>query len=206
MKYDVVVVAGGKGLRADLGYNKALFLMSNNKTVLENSCEIFFNDTDCEKVIIVINDEIDFTNDKLLITNGGNERRDSVLNGLNLTTSEYVLIHDAARPYLHEESLRKLKEELSNKDAVILARKASDTIKVVEDGKITKTLDRNTIYMAETPQAFKTKLIKRCYKECADINFTDDASLVESLGYDVYVINDEFDNKKLTSKEDFKNI
>lgn len=205
MKYDVVIVAGGKGKRAKLGYNKAFFKMANNKTVIENCAKIFIDDKDCAQVIIVVNEKLPFTNEKVVCVNGGKERKDSVLNGLDLVTAEYVLIHDGARPYLNKKSLNKVKKEVTIKKAVILAKKATDTIKVVKNNRIEKTIDRNTIYLAETPQAFKTTLIKKCYKNCTDINFTDDASLVESLGHKVYVVEDEYDNKKLTRPEDFKN-
>lgn len=204
MKYDVVIVAGGKGKRAKLGYNKAFFVMENNKTVIENCADIFINDKDCAQVIVVINETLPFTNEKVICVNGGKERRDSVQNGLDLVTADYVLIHDGARPYLNKKALNKVKKEVINKKAVVLGKKATDTIKVVKNNRIEKTLDRNTIYLAETPQAFKTSLIKKCYKNCADINFTDDGSLVESLGYKVYIVEDEFDNKKLTRPEDFK--
>jgi len=203
MKYDAIVVAGGKGNRANLGYNKAFFVMENGKTVLENSCHLFIEDKDCTKVIVVCNEELPFNNEKIEVVSGGKERKDSVQNGLSKVVSEYVFIHDAARPFLHKEMLEELKKEVIN-NSVILARKASDTIKLVIDLSIEKTIDRDLIYMAETPQCFKSELIKECYKKCEGINFTDDASLVESLGYEVKIVEDKYDNKKLTFKEDFK--
>ena len=60
--------------------------------------------------------------------------------------------------------------------------------------------------LAETPQGFKTSLIKECYEKCEDIIFTDEASLVESLGYDVFIVKDKYNNKKLTTQEDFNNL
>lgn len=209
MKYDVVIVASGKGERANLGYNKAFFKTKDGRTVLERSSSLFINDTDCNNVIIVTNEEYFdqvFENKKIIKTVGGKERRNSVFNGLQKVTSEYVLIHDAARPFLQKEALEELKKEVKEKNAAILAHKATDTIKVVRNNKIKETIDRNTIFMAETPQGFKTDLIKECYKKCEDINFTDDASLVESLGYDVFIVEDKYNNLKLTSEMDFKNL
>lgn len=209
MKYDVVIVASGKGERAKLGYNKAFFKMNDGKTVLEHSASLFIEDDDCQKVIIVTSQDcIDavFKNDKVVTVLGGKERRNSVENGLEKVNSEYVLIHDAARPFLNKEALEDVKKEVEKSKATILARKATDTIKVVDNLKIVNTLDRNTIYMAETPQAFESELIKKCYKDSESINFTDDASLVESLGYLVTITVDNFENKKLTTQEDFKNI
>lgn len=209
MKYDIIIVASGKGERAKLGYNKAFFKMKDGKTVLEHSASLFIDDNDCENIIVVTSEDCInnvFDNSKVIKTLGGEQRKDSVYNGLQKVTSDYVLIHDAARPFLNNQSLQDLKKEIEKNNAAILAKKAIDTIKVVDGNKIVKTVDRNTIYMAETPQGFKTSLIKDCYKKCENINFTDDASLVESLGYDVYVVEDKFDNKKLTTETDFINL
>ena len=209
MQYDVVIVASGKGERAKLGYNKAFFKLKSGKTILEKSASLFIEDDDCKNVIVVtsedyINDV--FKHDKVKVTLGGKLRKDSVYNGLKLVKSEYVLIHDAARPFLELESLNELKEKIVEYDSAIIAKKAIDTIKVVKDGIIEKTIDRNNVYMAETPQGFKTSLIKNCYENCEDVEFTDDASLVESLGYKIYVVEDKYDNRKLTKKEDFENL
>lgn len=206
MKYDVIVVAGGKGNRADLGFNKVLFKMANGKSVIENNIDIFLNDKDCQKIILVINEEIDFNNNKLILVKGGKERFDSVMNGLNEVSSEYVLIHDGARPFLNIKALEKLKNKLEEKDAVVLGKIASDTIKIINDDKVVETLNRNNIFIAETPQGFKTSLIKDCYKNKDDNYYFDDASLVETFNHEVYIVIDEYNNKKLTSKEDFKNI
>ncbi len=206
MFYDVVIVASGKGQRANLGYNKAFYKMKDGRTVLECSASLFVEDEDCKNIIVVTNEEYIeqvFKNDKVICTIGGKERRNSVENGLNLVQSEYVLIHDAARPFLNKLSLEELKKELKTSGACILAKKATDTIKVVENNKIIKTLDRNSIYMAETPQAFKSDLLKKCYKESENIIFTDDASLVESLGHEISIVEDKFNNKKLTNEMDF---
>ncbi|MDO4940705.1 MAG: IspD/TarI family cytidylyltransferase [Erysipelotrichaceae bacterium] len=207
MKYDVVVVAAGKGIRSGLNYNKAFFVMDNNKTLLENSCKLFIEDEDCQKVIVVTSEEyLDkvFKHNKVITCLGGSLRKDSVYNGLKNVTSEYVLIHDGARPNLNINALNKLKDVLVSKGNVILAHQAIDTVKEVVNEKIVKTLDRKNIYLAETPQGFKTEFIKYCYEHCENIEFTDDASLVESLGYDVYIVNDEYNNKKFTYKEDFE--
>ncbi len=206
MFYDVVIVASGKGQRANLGYNKAFYKMKDGRTILECSASLFVEDEDCRNIIVVTNEDYFdqvFKNDKVICTVGGKERRNSVENGLKLVSSEYVLVHDAARPFLNKLSLEEIKKELIISDACILARKATDTIKVVENNKIVKTLDRNSIYMAETPQAFKTSLLKKCYEDSENIIFTDDASLVESLGYVVTIVEDKFDNKKLTNEMDF---
>ena len=209
MNYDVVIVASGKGQRAKLGYNKAFYKMKDGKSVLEHSAHLFIEDTDCKKIIIVTNEEYFsevFENEKVIKTVGGKERKDSVYNGLAEVKSEYVLIHDAARPFLHKNALEEIKIKVSETGAAVLGRMAVDTIKIVDGDKVVKTIDRNTVFMAETPQAFKTSIIKDCYAKCEDVNFTDDTSLVESLGYEVSIVIDEYDNHNLTAQEDFKDL
>ena len=209
MKYDAVVVASGKGERAKLGYNKVFYRMKNGKTVLENACSLFLEDEDCQNVIVVTNSESFsdvFSNDKLILVSGGKERKDSVHNGLNEVRSEYVFIHDGARPFLHKEALEELKREVVDSGACLLAKAAVDTIKVVKDGFVEKTLDRKTIYLAETPQCFRSEIIKKAYEDIGDRFFTDDVSLLEELGYRVKVVEDRFENRKLTKESDFTNI
>ena len=85
MLNDAVVVASGNSERANLGFNKVFFVMKNNKTVLENACEVFINDNDCEHIIVVTNesDKV-FKNNKVITINGGNQRADSVKNRLSI--------------------------------------------------------------------------------------------------------------------------
>lgn len=206
MKYDAIIVAGGVGKRADLGFNKVLFKMKNGKTVLENACSCFIEDNDCLKVIVVTNEDIKIASNKVNIVKGGKERYESVLNGLALVTSPYVLIHDGARPFLDIEDLNNLKEAVSKDNYAILAKKAVDTIKYVNDGYIDKTIDREHIYYALTPQAFKSVDLKKAYENIDLRGITDDASIMEKYGCKVKIVESKRPNIKLTNKEDFLNI
>lgn len=205
MKYNAVVVAGGVGKRANLGFNKVFFVMENGKTVLENACSVFINDHDCTKIIVVCNEEDKvFKNEKVLVVKGGKQRSDSVYNGLVNCKEEFVMIHDAARPYLTIEDVEKIKEALLTNDGVLLAKKAVDTIKYVENGYVTKTINRENIYLALTPQSFKTKEILAAYN-CLDTNdCTDDSAVFEKYGKSVYVVEGNPKNIKLTLESDFK--
>jgi len=208
MKYDAIIVASGKGQRANLGYNKVFYKLKDGRSVLDCSIGKFENDEDCHRIIVVTNPEYfhEVKGNKVITVEGGKERRDSVYNGLRKVESEYVLIHDGARPYLNVEALNELKEKLKSDDCVVLGRIATDTVKIIEDDEVVETIDRNKVFLAETPQGFRSSLIKQAYENCADINFTDDCSLVESLGYKVKIVVDRFDNKKLTKEEDFRNL
>lgn len=207
MNYSVVIVAAGKGIRANLGYNKNFFEIEEGKTIIDKTIDIFDEDIECQEIIVVTDkDNIDSINkrNKIKIILGGETRKDSVYNGLKEVKEDYVLIHDGVRPFLRKESLEKLKDNLNKYDALILAHNVVETVKYVEDNKIIKTINRNNIYLAETPQAFKTSLILKAYEISVDKEFTDEAMLLEEIGENVYIVEDEYPNPKLTKAEDFK--
>ena len=209
MKYDAIIVASGKGDRAGLGFNKVFYRMKDGLTVLDHSLALFIKDEDCQKVIVVTNDEDRaglLSHEKVTIIKGGERRQDSVKNGLDAAESPYVFVHDGARPFLQEDNLEALKEKLKECDAAVLGHVAVDTIKILDKERILRTVDRNTIFIAETPQAFKTSLLRDCYSRCEDILFTDDSSLAESLGYEVGAVFNVHDNRKLTVSDDFKDL
>lgn len=206
MKYQAIVLGGGKGSRADLGYNKILYKMKDGRTVLEKSCDIFLNDDDCQKLIVVLNEELPFNNEKVIKTKGGNNRYDSVLNGLKLVDSEYVLIHDGARPFVTKGDINRLKTELASEDGAILVNKTVDTIKEVRDGYITSTPQREYLYNALTPQGFKTEVLKEAYANVDFNGVTDDASVLEKYGKKVKIVEGSLNNRKLTSPEDFLDL
>ena len=206
MKYQAIVLGGGKGSRADLGYNKILYKMKDGRTVLEKSCDIFLNDDDCQKLIVVLNEELPFSNEKVIKTQGGNNRYDSVLNGLKLVDSEYVLIHDGARPFVTKDDINRLKTELASEDGAILVNKTVDTIKEVRDGYIKGTPQREYLYNALTPQGFKTEVLKEAYANVDFNGVTDDASVLEKYGKKVKIVEGSLNNRKLTSPEDFLDL
>lgn len=205
MKYDAIVVASGKGERANLGYNKVLYKLKNGRTILEEACQIFINDDDCMNIIVVTEENVIIDSNKVKFIKGGVVRQESVINGLSLATSEFVLIHDAARPFLSKRDLENVKKEVAENDAALIVTKATDTIHYSTNTFIEKTIDRNCIYQAQTPQAFKTSLIKEAYKNLKG-SVTDDASVVENYGHKVKLVVALDPNKKLTNKEDFLDI
>ena len=205
MKYDAVVVASGKGTRMRLNFNK-VFLTIGNKTILERACLPFLEDKDCQRVVVVTqkeNFELVVKHEKILLAEGGAERKDSVCSGLALCKSRYVLIHDGARPFLESEDLEKLKNELKTCDAAILARRSTETVKRVVNGVITETLDREQLMFAQTPQGFRRKLLKEAYASLGERqNYTDEASVMEAYGQEVRVVPGSPRNRKITYIED----
>lgn len=209
MKYTAIVLASGSSRRANIGYNK-IFYKIDNIPVINLACKNFINDENCEKIIITYsNDEIVklkqlFYNNKIVYVKGGLTRQESVKNAVNEVKSEYVLIHDGARPFVSKDLISRLVKELENNNAIIPVINITDTIKVIKDNKVVKTLNRDEIKIVQTPQAFKTSLIKKAH-EMASNTYFDDASLIEEvLNETVYVIDGERDNIKLTYKEDFR--
>ena len=210
MNYSAIVLCAGKGSRSGLTYNNMLYRFKN-KTVYEMSMEIFLNDERCKQIVVVTKEE-ELDDLKKLISSkkidyvfGGKERQDSVYNGLQVVKEDYVLIHDGARPYLKKENIDDILECLNKNDACLLVVPVKDTIKVCIDGNIVKTLPREQLVQAQTPQAFKTELIKRCYQKGKDKNYiaTDDASLVEYFeNIEVKAVLGSYSNIKITTPDD----
>ena len=138
---------------------------------------------------------------------GGATRQESVYNGLKAVHEENVLIHDGARPWVSKKNVDALLEKLAEHPACILMVPAKDTVKVVEKGIIKETLQRERLWLAQTPQAFDTRLIISCYKRAMDLGIqaTDDAQVVElTCDMPVLCVKGSYDNIKITTKEDLK--
>ena len=91
---------------------------------------------------------------------------------------------------------------VKDKKALTVATKTIDTIKEVVDGKIIRTIDRSKLYNTQTPQAFEYNLIINAHQKLIGQNFTDDAGMLEELGYDVYILNGSYKNIKITTQND----
>ncbi|MFA6142204.1 MAG: 2-C-methyl-D-erythritol 4-phosphate cytidylyltransferase [Candidatus Omnitrophota bacterium] len=139
---------------------------------------------------------------------GGRTRAESVRNCLDAVGASFdiVLIHDAARPFVDRALIEKSIKLAAQFGGCIAALEESDTVKLADENLfIKKTLDRNFIFRAQTPQAFRYGIIKRAYAACRDFdNFTDDASLAEAMGIKVRIVKGSCRNIKITTKEDLK--
>jgi 2-C-methyl-D-erythritol 4-phosphate cytidylyltransferase len=105
-----------------------------------------------------------------------------------------------------QELLDRIVDTLSSCDACLPMVRCKDTIKRVVDGKVVNTLKREELYQAQTPQSFKTALIIKAhdYAKVHQVSVTDDASMVEIMGENVYVVEGDYDNIKITTKEDLR--
>jgi 2-C-methyl-D-erythritol 4-phosphate cytidylyltransferase len=136
---------------------------------------------------------------------GGAERQESVFRGLEVLSTEWVLVHDAVRPFVTHERIDALLEAVRLHGAAILAVPLKDTVKVAGDaGVVEKTLDRSRLLAVQTPQAFRRTLLEDAHRRAREVGLmgTDDAMLVEELGADVRVVPGDYANIKLTTPED----
>ena len=142
-------------------------------------------------------------NKKIKIVLGGNTRQESVYKGLQFVDTEFVIIHDGARPLIDNKTINSVMLEVERHNAVSVMTKTTDTIKEVDEtGKIIRTIDRSYLFNTQTPQAFRTAVIKEAHEKLKDKNYTDDASLLEELGIPVYSVIGEYTNIKITTKSD----
>lgn len=209
MEYSVVILAAGSGQRANLGYNKVLF-KKDGTTIIEHSIAFFQKDVECKQIIVTHgNDDTSLIElmkkYKVTLVRGGDTRAKSVNNALQQVQEEFVFIHDGARPYLESNDFYRLKSAVKEFGAAILGVPVIDTIKVVKDGVIEMTPKRSSLWSAQTPQGFETRLLKPAYQKVIDhdLDVSDDASVLENYVI-VRMVEGSYSNKKVTTPEDFK--
>lgn len=207
MKYSAIITAGGTSSR--FGNTNKLLEKIYDKEIIKYTVDAFIN-ANIDEIIICANESIislledfftNYQNVKIII--GGNTRQASVYNGLQIVTGDYVLIHDGARPMITPEIIKNVMNEVAIKKAISVMAKTVDTIKEVdENGKIIRTIDRSKLYNTQTPQAFETSLIKDVHEKLKGQTYTDDAGMVEAMGIEVYMVNGDYKNIKVTTKSD----
>src|SRR5574344_2099973 len=211
MKIYAIITAGGTSSR--YGSKNKLLEKINKKTVIEHTVNTFLQVKEITKIIICANSTIIESlraifkdNKKIEVIEGGDSRQKSVYNGLEKSNkSEYVLIHDGARPMIDIKTIEKTISEVKLKKAITVATRTTDTIKQVNNElKIIKTLNRNELFNTQTPQAFEYKLIMAAHNQFKNENFTDDAGMVEAMGKDVYIVEGDYKNIKITTKNDLE--
>lgn len=215
--------AGGLGKRMGGNIPKQLMVLGG-KPVYRYSLETFLSMDEIAEVVMAVpadwkdhfekeifsDNASDEIRAKMKIVVGGAERWQSVENGVKALTSnaEFVLVHDVARPFISKEIILDVCKTLVEKGSCLVAKPAVDTIKIAKDGCVQQTIDRNTVWMAQTPQAASVALLKKLYGRIAaePLNFTptDEASILEYFGESVYIVKGNNLNDKLTTPEDFE--
>lgn len=210
-----LVPAAGVGSRLNLGFPKQYLrlLDGDDRTMLEITVGKLANCGFFDRVYVIVSMDdcmihmCNFPGNVYLSTNGGATRAQTVLNGLQeaeLEDDDWVFVHDAARPCIRLEEIRRLVERIEEDDVdgAILALPVVDTVKWVdENGLIQKTIDRKHCWRALTPQAFKVGALKEALTGNTD-RVTDEASAMEAVGAKVAVVEGLATNIKVTHAGD----
>lgn len=212
-----IVLAAGKGSRMKAGINKQ-YLNLKGRPILSHTLEVFFACPAIDEVVVVIGENDIELCDKMVLKNfnydkpfktviGGQERQGSVQNGLKHVddNAEIIIIHDGARPFITSQIIETCIEGARKYAAVSLGVPIKETVKVVDDeGFVKNTPNRASIWITQTPQAFRHGIIRQAHELALinKINATDDAMLVEHLGYPVRMIKGDYRNIKITTYED----
>jgi 2-C-methyl-D-erythritol 4-phosphate cytidylyltransferase len=215
----VVIVAAGSGSRAG-GSEPKQFRWVAGKPMLLHSVQTFLEREDVVAVICVL--PLRYAGDpppwlfqadldRLLVSVGGRTRTESVFHGLEDLPDEarIVLVHDAARPLVGQATIDRVVAEARAGRAVTAALPVVDTLKeVAEDGRVARTLPREQLWRAQTPQGFPRELILRAHAEARrrGVGATDDAGLCEQLGHDVVVVRGSERAMKVTDDDDFARV
>jgi 2-C-methyl-D-erythritol 4-phosphate cytidylyltransferase len=205
-----VIVAAGQGTRMGEEHNK-LLLPLGTSTILEFSLEPFLKHTKIRKIFLTVASQDRLVFEKIIpkdviLVEGGKRRQDSVHNVLQeKTVPEIVLVHDGARPFCSAELIDRILAAALEHGAGIPVIPLVDTIRRVTKKK-TEVVERNRLFAVQTPQGFRTELLKDASMQAIANNWTvtDDASLVEKSGGSVATVEGEPQNIKITTSADLE--
>lgn len=217
MKITAIVLAAGSGKRMNSKVHKQ-YLLIKEKPVLYYSLKAFEDSQVDEIVLVVGTGEVEYCKKEIVeqygfqkihtIIEGGKERYHSVYEGLKATKqTDYVLIHDGARPFITQEIITRTIESVRKYQACVVGMPVKDTIKIVDtDNYAKETPNRSSVWQVQTPQAFSYPLIFTAYTkilEAEDTTITDDAMVVERMtAQKVRLIEGSYQNIKITTPED----
>ena len=217
MAVSAIIAAGGAGTR--LGYQEPKqFLELGGKPIIAWSIEAFSQATEIGEIVVVaplehLNRARGYVKTYCLskpfkVVAGGGTRQESVRNGLVASAKdmEFVAVHDAARPFIATDEIDAICMMAKELGAAIMAKKVDDTIKEVQEGIVTRTLERSKLVAALTPQVCRKEDLLRAYEKALADGFlgTDEASLLEYIGINVVVQLSSSINFKITTEADLK--
>lgn len=217
MRTIVLIPSAGKGKRLNAPLPKQ-FLKVNRKEILIHTLLKFQKAKRVDEIIIATNKNFIDLTEKLIdkysiskvskIVVGGKERQDSVYQALlncQASDNDLICVHDAVRPFIYSDEIDEIIKFATKKKCVIAASKAIDTIKTGTE-KVELTLDRNQVWLVQTPQVFTYETLKKAFEKAYSENFygTDEASLVERLGVEIYFYQTRGENRKITNQSDLE--
>lgn len=205
MKISLILTCAGKGVRAEQNKNKIL-VKTGGITLLERTLSEFTR-TDLINQYIITASEEDYNEIKKLVpfatvVKGGKTRTESVKNALKETDGDIVLIHDGARPFVSERIIKDCIDCAANFGGAITAVPSRDTVAAGET-QINNYLGKSGLYSIQTPQGFKTELIKKAYLFAGEKVFNDDGEVFKEYIAPPHIVVGDLKNIKITYKEDF---
>jgi 2-C-methyl-D-erythritol 4-phosphate cytidylyltransferase len=214
LRYIALIPAAGVGARVD-GEVPKQYLRLGERTMLEHSIDALLSDGRIDRVFIVVApadtrwQRLNVDHERVeFLPVGGATRAESVRNGLiaiaaRTADDDRVLVHDAARPCLTEEQLGRLIDDIGDDDSGgLLAVPLADTLKRAEDGRVGITLDRSSLWCAQTPQLFRVGSLRAALASGAIDEITDEASAMERAGHAPRLVMGGVSNLKVTTAED----
>ena len=212
-----VIVAAGKGIRMKDSVQKQ-YLPLAGRPVLSHTLAVFDGCNLISKIFLVVSQkDFDYCRNNILrmlkkeikLVAGGKERQDSVYNGLIAVgeNNGIVIIHDGVRPFANKEMIESCVRGAIKHGACIIGVPVQDTLKrISRSGDIEKTIERNNIWLAQTPQAFQYEILRKAHENARLKGHagTDDAFLVEQMGTPVKIIKGNKNNIKITTREDLR--
>jgi 2-C-methyl-D-erythritol 4-phosphate cytidylyltransferase / 2-C-methyl-D-erythritol 2,4-cyclodiphosphate synthase len=213
MHVTAIIAAAGAGTRLGAGKPKQLLDIGGG-SMLYHSVQAFLVHPRVSEVVLVKPAgplALAFSGGaelgKLRTVDGGDRRQDSVANGFDATSpdADVVLIHDAARPFVSASLIDRTIDAAAEHGAAIAALQSRDTVKRVDNGVITETIARETVYLAQTPQGFRRDVLAQAVAlGRTGVEATDEAALAERIGARVHVVDGEPGNIKITTAEDLE--
>ena len=217
MKISAIIPAAGKGKRMGGSVSKQ-FLSIDDKPVLIHTLERINSLKIIDEIILVLpEDKVEWGEKKVKrkyginklskVIKGGKERQDSVYDGLKEVdkNSDVVVVHDGVRPFFYSKIIKEAIPFLKIFDGVIEALPINDTVKKVsERGIVLKTLEREKLYRAQTPQIFNYSILRKAFNRASDKKYyaTDESGLVESIGGKIKILTGSRYNIKITNPDD----
>lgn len=216
--YCVVIPASGTGSRFG-GVTPKQYTQVAGKTILEHTLDCFLQCDFVKSIVVTLHPQdqhwstLQLTDKRIVTVTGGNTRAQSVLNALTLLSQsehaqQWVMVHDACRPYLSVELIKRLVDAVQE-DRVggLLAIPATDTLKRVEGNRIVATIPRDQVWHAQTPQLFRLACLQDALSQALAQGqvVTDEASAIESAGLSPLVVEGDVSNIKITYAADIVN-
>ena len=216
MKNIAVILAAGTGSRIG-GEKPKQFLLFNDKELFIHSLLTFTNCENIDEIVLVVNDlyNSDYVNiikkyeisKKLVLINGGKTRQNSVQNAIKYISENnenaIVLVHDAARPYVSERIITDNIEAVKKYECCTTAIPSSNSVYLTKDGNFVEEVNRDSVYLAQTPQSGYLKIFQKAFENIDKI-YTDEAAIFAATGYVPHIVLGEEKNIKITYPEDLQ--